>query len=307
MGLILSAESAAAPGLGRSRMLPVLALALVTRSIWAWPVPINPVSDCVVYDKVAMNLAEGLGYCFVPGHPTALWPVGTSFLLSRCSTGYSRPRLLACRGIQRGAGRSLGGADHGAGPALLRLASRPDRRDLDGALAVAHRIHDDPRERAPVPGGDAVGVGILVGTRLARAGPGDVGRSRPRGRLLRPAYRAAAPGHPDHTRCRGSPTVQGRGSPTRPRHNRDDDLHTPLVDAELWDLRRVCPDLHQCWREYLDRQQPGIQWHLSQPPQSFRAQRTAARSPIWEGGLGLHPQGSRGIRPAVYGEAGASP
>ena len=81
MGLILSAESAA-PEAGRSCTLPVLAIALVTRSIWAWLVPINPISDCVVYDKAAMNLAQGLGYCFVPGYPTALWPVGTSFLLS---------------------------------------------------------------------------------------------------------------------------------------------------------------------------------------------------------------------------------
>lgn len=82
MGLIQSPEGAFESWFHRSRMLAVLTIALVTRSIWASLVSIVPLSDCVVYDTAAVHLAKGFGYCFVPGHPTSLWPVGTSFMLS---------------------------------------------------------------------------------------------------------------------------------------------------------------------------------------------------------------------------------
>ncbi len=58
----------------------VVALALIVRIAWALAVPIDPVSDSTVYDLFARNIAEGHGYCFVPGTPTAYWPVGTAAL-----------------------------------------------------------------------------------------------------------------------------------------------------------------------------------------------------------------------------------
>jgi 4-amino-4-deoxy-L-arabinose transferase-like glycosyltransferase len=45
-------------------------------------VPVHPVSDSHVYDVLARNLANGFGYCFIPGRPTALWAVGTPFIYS---------------------------------------------------------------------------------------------------------------------------------------------------------------------------------------------------------------------------------
>ncbi len=66
----------------RHSFLSVLGLALIVRVAWALAVPVQPVSDSHVYDLLARHLADGLGFCFLPGQPTALWPVGTSFLYS---------------------------------------------------------------------------------------------------------------------------------------------------------------------------------------------------------------------------------
>jgi hypothetical protein len=60
----------------------ILALALILRVAWAIAVPVNPVSDSFAYDTFARNLATGVGYGWGPGHLTALWPVGTSFVYS---------------------------------------------------------------------------------------------------------------------------------------------------------------------------------------------------------------------------------
>jgi 4-amino-4-deoxy-L-arabinose transferase-like glycosyltransferase len=60
----------------------ILAIALLLRTVWALLVPVEPVSDGVVYNLLARNLAHGLGYCWSPGNPTGYWPVGTSFLYS---------------------------------------------------------------------------------------------------------------------------------------------------------------------------------------------------------------------------------
>src|SRR5690606_12484196 len=53
---------------------------MALRLLWAWWVPIDPVSDSFVYDRLAMRLAEGLGYTWEDGAPAAFWPVGTSAL-----------------------------------------------------------------------------------------------------------------------------------------------------------------------------------------------------------------------------------
>jgi hypothetical protein len=66
----------------RAGFLPVLSLALLFRLLWALLVPVRPVSDGATYDLFARNLVAGLGYGFDLSHPTAYWPVGTSFLYS---------------------------------------------------------------------------------------------------------------------------------------------------------------------------------------------------------------------------------
>jgi hypothetical protein len=63
-------------------VLPVLLLALLLRLLWTLLVPVIPISDGATYDLFARNLVAGLGYGFDLSHPTAYWPVGTSFLYS---------------------------------------------------------------------------------------------------------------------------------------------------------------------------------------------------------------------------------
>jgi 4-amino-4-deoxy-L-arabinose transferase-like glycosyltransferase len=60
----------------------VLLIALILRGIWAFLVPVVPLSDSYAYDTFARNLAAGNGYAWAPGHLTAHWPVGTSFVYS---------------------------------------------------------------------------------------------------------------------------------------------------------------------------------------------------------------------------------
>lgn len=62
--------------------LSLLTIALLLRVLWALAVPVSPVSDSHVYDLLARSLAQGIGYCWSPGQPTAYWPVGTSFVYS---------------------------------------------------------------------------------------------------------------------------------------------------------------------------------------------------------------------------------
>lgn len=62
--------------------LGLLAFALLLRIAWILAVPISPVSDGHVYDLLARSLAQGIGYCWSSGQPTAYWPVGTSFVYS---------------------------------------------------------------------------------------------------------------------------------------------------------------------------------------------------------------------------------
>lgn len=57
-----------------------LFIAFFLRVCWALSVPVIPVSDGDAYDVFAQNIASGSCYCWTPGEPTALWPVGTSAL-----------------------------------------------------------------------------------------------------------------------------------------------------------------------------------------------------------------------------------
>ncbi len=58
----------------------ILVVAFVLRLIWAIAVPVEPVSDSNAYDTFAQNLANCQSYGWDCDHPTAYWPVGTSFV-----------------------------------------------------------------------------------------------------------------------------------------------------------------------------------------------------------------------------------
>ena len=60
----------------------ILVCALGVRLLWAAAVPVAPVSDSAAYDLLAVNLADGNGYAFEPGEPSAYWPVGTPAVYS---------------------------------------------------------------------------------------------------------------------------------------------------------------------------------------------------------------------------------
>ncbi|WP_425093863.1 glycosyltransferase family 39 protein [Tropicimonas sp. S265A] len=57
--------------------LPVLLLiALVLRGIWAFLIPVDPVSDGLAYQTFATNIADHGVYGFTPDEPGAYWAVG---------------------------------------------------------------------------------------------------------------------------------------------------------------------------------------------------------------------------------------
>ena len=52
--------------------------AILLRVIWAFFVPVDPISDSFLYDSFAQSIANGNGYAFPNGDITVYWPVGTS-------------------------------------------------------------------------------------------------------------------------------------------------------------------------------------------------------------------------------------
>jgi hypothetical protein len=52
------------------------------RLAWALAIPVRPVSDSIVYDQLAWNLATRGAYAWNNGDITAYWPVGTAFTYS---------------------------------------------------------------------------------------------------------------------------------------------------------------------------------------------------------------------------------
>lgn len=57
---------------------------VLLRLVWAWVVPVHPVSDSGMYWTFAQNIANGVGYAFEDGSLTAYWPVGTSAIYAFC-------------------------------------------------------------------------------------------------------------------------------------------------------------------------------------------------------------------------------
>ena len=62
----------------------ILAVAFGLRAAWALFVPVRPLSDSFAYDTFAQNLANGLGFGWNAGEPTAFWMPGTSMLYAVC-------------------------------------------------------------------------------------------------------------------------------------------------------------------------------------------------------------------------------
>lgn len=56
--------------------LAIILAAFALRIIWASLIPVVPVSDGLAYFTFAENIANGHGYCWEPGKPTAYWAVG---------------------------------------------------------------------------------------------------------------------------------------------------------------------------------------------------------------------------------------
>jgi 4-amino-4-deoxy-L-arabinose transferase-like glycosyltransferase len=62
----------------RYRLLGVLALAFILRTVWGIVIPVVPISDAQAYDILALNLSQHSIYGFTPSEPSAFWPVGTA-------------------------------------------------------------------------------------------------------------------------------------------------------------------------------------------------------------------------------------
>lgn len=70
----------------------IVSAAMALRLTWALLVPVDPVSDSVLYDAFAKSIASGKGYAFPDGNLTVYWPVGASavygLLYAVFGTGY---------------------------------------------------------------------------------------------------------------------------------------------------------------------------------------------------------------------------
>lgn len=58
----------------------ILLVALGLRMIWAWSIPVMPVSDGAAYDAFARTLVEHGVFGWTAAEPTAFWPPGTTFI-----------------------------------------------------------------------------------------------------------------------------------------------------------------------------------------------------------------------------------
>jgi 4-amino-4-deoxy-L-arabinose transferase-like glycosyltransferase len=56
----------------------IISVAALFRIVWAWWVPIEPISDPGAYDALARMLLEHGVYGFEPDQPIAIWPPGTA-------------------------------------------------------------------------------------------------------------------------------------------------------------------------------------------------------------------------------------
>lgn len=76
-GLDMNNRNSPVPALW-TRPVLIIGVALLLRLAWAACVPVDPVSDGVLYDAFARSIVAGHGYAFADGTLTEYWPVGTS-------------------------------------------------------------------------------------------------------------------------------------------------------------------------------------------------------------------------------------
>ncbi len=101
----------------------IIVLGFLLRLAWVVAVPVRPVSDGLVYDQLAWNLATRGAYAWNNGDITAYWPVGTAFVYSlvfRCF-GHALSAIAALNVV--------------VGTATLCLIVSLARRWLSGAAA----------------------------------------------------------------------------------------------------------------------------------------------------------------------------
>lgn len=117
------ASSQSRPGAWTSPWL-ILLVAFALRALWAAAVPIEPLSDAVLYDAFARSIASGQGYAFPDGQLTLYWPVGAPALYAA---------VYGLFGPQHGA---LLGLNLLLGTAAVGLTSLLARR-VSGSVVVA--------------------------------------------------------------------------------------------------------------------------------------------------------------------------
>lgn len=78
-----------------TRPWTIVVVALLLRLLWAALVPVEPVSDSVLYDAFARSIAEGRGYAYPNGGPlTVYWPVGASAVYALLYTVFGTGSLV---------------------------------------------------------------------------------------------------------------------------------------------------------------------------------------------------------------------
>ncbi len=73
--------------------IAIVASALLLRLVWAWLVPVVPVSDSVMYEAFARSIAQGHGYAYPDGQLTSYWAVGASAAYAVLYATFDQPRL----------------------------------------------------------------------------------------------------------------------------------------------------------------------------------------------------------------------
>lgn len=74
-------HSSVRPGaIDTEHLIWILLLALGLRLIWAWWIPVIPLSDGAAYDTFARTLVEHGTFGWTADQPTAFWPPGTTFM-----------------------------------------------------------------------------------------------------------------------------------------------------------------------------------------------------------------------------------
>ena len=64
------------------KLYQIIVVAILLRLIWAWVIPVMPVSDSNAYDVFAQNIWKFGTYGWTADSPSSYWPVGTSAIYS---------------------------------------------------------------------------------------------------------------------------------------------------------------------------------------------------------------------------------